>query len=149
MTMQASIHGRLGKDPREIQTSTGTAMAVAPVAVTVPVVKSENLETVWIDVVCFGRVAELLLRHNSGEMLNAMGSIQVNRWQGQDGETRQGWQLIADSIISARSTRPSGGKNQAQLGQQPRQSSQQRTQQAQPDERNPPPGDDFDDDIPF
>ena len=106
--MQASLHGRLGRDPKEIQTSTGTTMAVAPVAVSVPLSKGDDTETQWFDIVCFGRVAELLLRHSSGEMLNAFGNVQINRWTDQNGEVREQLQIIADSIISARSTRPAG-----------------------------------------
>ncbi|EFE9936231.1 single-stranded DNA-binding protein, partial [Escherichia coli] len=29
---------------------------------------------------------------------------------GQNGETRQGWQVIADSVISARAARPGGNR---------------------------------------
>lgn len=35
MSFQAAVHGRLGQEPREITTKTGTTMAVATVAVTV------------------------------------------------------------------------------------------------------------------
>lgn len=34
--------------------------------------------------------------------------MQVSQWTGQNGETRQGWQVIADSVISARAARPAG-----------------------------------------
>ena len=38
------------------------------------------------------------------------GNMQVSQWTGQNGETRQGWQVIADSVISARTVRPGGKK---------------------------------------
>ena len=36
----------------------------------------------------------------------------ASQWTGQNGETRQGWQVIADSVISARTARPGGKKGQ-------------------------------------
>ena len=110
MTMQASVHGRLGRDPKEIQTQSGTAMTTASIAVSIPASKADaEPATLWFNVVAFGKLAELLLRHQSGEMLNVAGTVQANRWTDQQGEVREQLQIIADSIISARSTRPSGG----------------------------------------
>lgn len=39
--------------------------------------------------------------------------MQLNQWTGQDGGMQQGYQVIADSVLSARTVRP-GGK----VGQQ-------------------------------
>ena len=118
MTMQASVHGRLGKDPRSIQTQSGTAMTTAPIAVTIPASKADaEPTTLWFNVVAFGKLAELLLRHQSGETLNVAGTVQVSRWADQNGEAREQLQIIADSIISARTTRPSVGKKKQQSPQ--------------------------------
>jgi len=38
--------------------------------------------------------------------------MQVNQWTGKDGGTQQGYQVVADSVISARTARP-GGKRGA------------------------------------
>ncbi|HAN6557349.1 TPA: single-stranded DNA-binding protein, partial [Escherichia coli] len=45
-------------------------------------------------------------------MASMAGNMQVSQWTGQNGETRQGWQVIADSVISARTARPGGKKGQ-------------------------------------
>lgn len=49
-------------------------------------------------------------------MVSVAGNMQVSQWTGQNGETRQGWQVIADSVISARAVRPGGNRH---TGQQP------------------------------
>ena len=38
--------------------------------------------------------------------------MQLNQWIGQDGGTQQGYQVIADSVLSARTVRPRGKAGQ-------------------------------------
>ncbi|MGT7686064.1 single-stranded DNA-binding protein, partial [Escherichia coli] len=45
-----------------------------------------------------------------GDVASVSGTMQVSQWTGQNGETRQGWQVIADSVISARAARPGGNR---------------------------------------
>ncbi|MDT5422681.1 Single-stranded DNA-binding protein [Escherichia coli] len=66
----------------------------------------------WLSVLAFGRQADALAKHHKGELVSVAGNMQVSRWTGQNGETRQGWQVIADSVISARTARPGGKKGQ-------------------------------------
>ena len=56
--MQAAIHGRLGQDPKEITTKTGTKMAVASIAVTMDT-RNEEQETEWFGLVAFGNSRSL------------------------------------------------------------------------------------------
>ncbi|HBH5166082.1 TPA: single-stranded DNA-binding protein, partial [Escherichia coli] len=63
-------------------------------------------------VLAFGRQADALAKHRKGELVSVVGNMQVSQWTGQNGETRQGWQVIADSVISARTARPGGKKGQ-------------------------------------
>ncbi len=60
----------------------------------------------WLSVPAFGRQADALAKHHKGELVSVAGNMQVSQWTGQNGETRQGWQVIADSVISARTARP-------------------------------------------
>ena len=64
-------------------------------------------------------------------MINVAGRVQLNRWTDRDGVEQERLQILADSLVSARSTRPPGGKRR----QQP------------PDNGQPPPAD-FDDPLP-
>ena len=96
----------------------------------------------------FFRQTDQLAGYEKGNVISVSGTMQVSQWTGQNGETRQGWQVIADSVISARSVRPGGkrgqqGKATEVLERAKRQTGQQGNQ--------PPAGGDdpFSDDIPF
>lgn len=108
MTAAISCYGRLGGDPRSIPTKTGNAMAVATLAVDI----AEDAEgpPQWFGVVAFGQVAETLLRHAKGDLLSISGRLQRRTYTDRNGEEREQLQVIADTIISARSVRPGGGR---------------------------------------
>ncbi|EFG3635639.1 single-stranded DNA-binding protein [Escherichia coli] len=149
MTAQIAAYGRLVDDPQEKQTSKGTAMTLARMAVSVPCHNADDGQTtLWLSVLAFGKQADALARHEKGDLISVAGNMQISQWTGQNGETRQGWQVIADSVISARSARPGGkrgqqGKATEALERAKRQTGQQGNQ--------PPAGGDdpFSDDIPF
>lgn len=107
MTAAISAYGRLGQDPRRIETRTGNAMAVASMAVDIGEGDDGPL---WLGIVCFGAVAETLLGHIKGDLVSACGRLQLHTYTTRDGETRQQWQVVADAIISARTVRPGGGR---------------------------------------
>ncbi|EIH9855441.1 single-stranded DNA-binding protein [Escherichia coli] len=121
MTAQISAYGRLVADPQLKTTSKGTQMAMASMAVPLPCNQADDgTATMWLSVLAFGRQADALAKHHKGELVSVAGNMQVSvagnmqvsRWTGQNGETRQGWQVIADSVISARTARPGGKKGQ-------------------------------------
>ena len=106
--MQAAIHGRLGKDAQAVPTKTGNPMAAASVAVDVSTRDAEA--TVWIRVTAFGKLAEQLQRHVKGETISAAGRLELSKWTDANGTERESWNLTADSLVSARTVRPGGGK---------------------------------------
>ena len=86
---------------------------------------------------------DALAKHRKGDLVSVAGNMQVNQWTGQDGGTQTGYQVIAGSVISARTVRP-GGK----AGQQGQATDAlRRAQQPSRDEydQRPP----FDDEAPF
>ncbi|MGA3767665.1 single-stranded DNA-binding protein, partial [Escherichia coli] len=96
-------------DPQLKTTSKGTQMATASMAVPLPCSQADDgTATMWLSVLAFGRQADALAKHQKGELVSVAGNMQVSQWTGQNGETRQGWQVIADSVISARTARPGG-----------------------------------------
>lgn len=111
--MQIAAYGRLGQDPREITTSTGKAMAVASIAVTLTGRGGEEY-TEWLGVVTFGKVAEALLRHSKGDLISASGRAQRDVYTTSSGERREQLQLVCDAIVSARTVRPSGGRRKSE-----------------------------------
>ncbi|HBC9721332.1 TPA: single-stranded DNA-binding protein [Escherichia coli] len=136
MTAQIAAYGRLVDDPQVKQTSKGTPMTLARMAVSLPCSQVQDGQaTLWLSVLAFGKQADQLAGHEKGNVISVSGVMQVSQWTGQDGGTRQGYQIIADSVISAKTVRP-GGSRRKTTG----------TQGNQP----PAGGDDpYGDDIPF
>ncbi|MWL46560.1 single-stranded DNA-binding protein [Escherichia coli] len=136
MTAQIAAYGRMVDDPQVKQTSKGTPMTLARMAVSLPCSQAQDGQaTLWLSVLAFGKQADQLAGHEKGNVISVSGVMQVSQWTGQNGETRQGYQVIADSVISAKTVRP-GGSRRKTTG----------TQGNQP----PAGGDDpYGDDIPF
>lgn len=109
--MQASAYGRLGKDPKSINTHSGKPMAVATIAVAID---EHDAPPLWLGIVAFGKVAEDLLRHQKGDMLSACGRMQKSSWADSSGEKREQLQIVADSLHSSRLVRPAGGRRKSE-----------------------------------
>ena len=123
MTAQIAAYGRLGQDPRSHETKSGAAMTTTTLAVDIEAREqgADNTDaTIWLQLVAFGRVADDLARHAKGEPVSVSGCLQLNRWKAADGATREGWQVLADSVVSARSARPGGGRRSGGNGGQRR-----------------------------
>lgn len=113
MTAQISAYGRLVADPQTRTTNSGTSMTMARLAVALPCNAAENGEaTFWLGVIAFGKQADALAKHQKGELVSVAGNMQLNQWTGKDGGTQQGYQVLADSVISARTVRPGGKTGQ-------------------------------------
>ncbi|HBW1955624.1 TPA: single-stranded DNA-binding protein [Klebsiella pneumoniae] len=109
MTAQISAYGRLVADPQTRTTNSGGSMAMGRLAVALPCHAAEGGEvTFWLGVVAFGKQADALAGHVKGDLVSVAGAMQVNQWTGKDGGTQQGYQVVADSVISARTVRPGG-----------------------------------------
>ncbi|EOL4492239.1 single-stranded DNA-binding protein, partial [Escherichia coli] len=90
-----------------------TPMTLVRMAVSLPCSQAQDGQaTLWLSVIAFGKQADFLAKHQKGDVASVSGTMQVSQWTGQNGETRQGWQVIADSVISARTARPGGKKGQ-------------------------------------
>ena len=112
MSAHAAIYGRLGRDPETRETANGKAMTVGAVAVDLECRergKDTEMQAKWFDIISFGRVAEDLARHVKGDLVSIADRLQLSAWTTSAGETRRQFQIVADSVISARTVRPSGG----------------------------------------
>lgn len=133
MTAQLYAYGRLGGDPRAIETSTGTRMAVATLAVDVAHSRGgDEQPPLWLGVVAFGHQAEQLLRHAKGDLLSVQGRLQRRVYTDSEGAQREQLQVVANNLISARTVRPGGRREDGRVGAQGR-------SEAEP----------FDDPVPF
>ena len=109
----ASIHGRLGTDPAVSTTKNDKPMTRVSVAVDVTPYNADDPESLWVGLLAFGQVAEDLQRAAKGEMVSAQGRMTRGRYIAKDGSERESWTMIADSVVTARSARPSGKKRSA------------------------------------
>ncbi|HAT2608035.1 TPA: single-stranded DNA-binding protein [Kluyvera intermedia] len=143
MTAQISAYGRLVAEVQNRTTSNNKQMAFTRIAVALPCQKAESGEaTFWLAVTAFGKQAEALAKHQKGDMVSVAGNMQITQWAGSDGGTQTGYQVIADTVLSARTVRPGGKKGQQ--GQAT--AALQRAQQQQP----PAQGyDDYDQSAPY
>lgn len=113
MTAQISAYGRLVADPQTRTTGKGKNMAMARLAVSLPCNAAEDGQaTFWLGVIVFGKQADALAKHRKGDLVSVAGNMQLNQWTAQDGGTQQGYQVIADSVLSARTVRPGGKAGQ-------------------------------------
>jgi single-strand DNA-binding protein len=109
----ASIYGRLGADPVERTTKAGNSMVTVSVAVDVAG-KDAEPATLWVSILAFGNVAEALLRAEQGQMLAAMGKLTRGEYTNKAGEVREQWTMLAESVVTAKSARPSGPRRARQ-----------------------------------
>lgn len=116
MTIVASLHGRIARDPEAKATRAGKAMTICTIAVDVGKDPDAD-ETLWVSVLAFGHAAETLLLAKKGETLTAMGKLTRGKYIAKDGTERESWSLLADAVIVARSSRP--GQRQQGRGQAP------------------------------
>jgi len=114
--MNASIHGRVAFEPRQHTTKNGKPMTTARLAV--DVTGNGEQETLWLDVLAFGSNAETLARVAKGESVSAIGRVTRGQYTASNGETRESWSMLADSVLTLRSARP-GQRRQPSNGQRP------------------------------
>ena len=113
MTAQVAAYGRLARDPRQHETTSGKPMTTGTIAVEVELRErgaETAAETLWLQVCAFGRQADDLARHAKGDPVSVAGRLQMTRYQTREGAARESWQCIADSVVSARTVRPKGGR---------------------------------------
>ncbi|ELQ9307935.1 single-stranded DNA-binding protein [Serratia marcescens] len=114
MTAHIAAHGRLVADVQTKTTSNGHSMALGRMAVPLPCHGAEEGQaTFWLAVTAFGKQADFLAKHSKGDLISVSGTLNISQWTGGEGQTNTGYQVLADSVISARTVR-SGGKRQSQ-----------------------------------
>jgi len=143
MTMIASVYGRLGTDPVARQSKAGKDMATASLVVDLTGYNAEEPASQWFNVLAFGTAAEALLRGGKGEMCGCIGRVTRGTYTTAAGEVREQWSLLADSVVTAKSAKPSGRARPQ--GEAPSRGAARPQDRGAPTERTPPP---FDDAIP-
>ena len=146
---QATILGRLGKDPEVRSTKSGMTVATLSVATDYTSGKGDSRETVteWHNVVCFDKTAEYIGEAlHKGDPVFVQGRIQTRKWQDKNGNDRYTTEIVANDMqmLGGGAGRGMGGEGRGQAARaaggdsgpaEPVRSSTER--------------DEFDDDIPF
>ena len=96
MLNNVTLSGNLGHDPEsrffgEANDKQLTTFSLA--------FRASKQRTGWIRVVCFDRLAEIAEQHlHRGARVVVMGALDLQQWEGADGQQRNGFQLIARSL---------------------------------------------------
>ena len=87
--------GRLTKDAEVSVTQKGTTMAKFRMAVN----DRRNEDTLFLNVLCFGKMAEALKGHlTRGRLVGVQGKIKIDDYQDKDGNTKNSICVMADEI---------------------------------------------------
>lgn len=87
--------GRLTKDAELSTTQKGTPMAKFRMAVN----DRRNEETLFLNVLCFGKMAEALKDHlTRGRLVGVQGKLKIDDYQDKDGNTKNSVCVMADDI---------------------------------------------------
>ena len=92
--------GRLTKDPEIRYTGQGKPVTNFTLAVDRPFANSEgNREADFIDIVCWGKLAETAGNHlKKGRLVAAEGRLQIRSYETQDGSKRRAAEVVADGV---------------------------------------------------
>ena len=94
------LSGRLGNEPEMTYTPSGTAITKFRLAVSRRVKKgSDQQDTGWLDVVCFGNVAESAANYlDKGALVGVEGRVQSRTWEKQDGGKGYAVEIVANAV---------------------------------------------------
>jgi single-strand DNA-binding protein len=96
MLNQCILTGNLGDDPSSHYTPEGLAVTHFNIAFNS---SAKKKAANWIKVSCFGKLAEVCSTYlHKGARIAVIGTLDQNKWQGEDGQNRSTFQLIGNSI---------------------------------------------------
>ena len=87
--------GRLTKDAELTTTQKGTVMAKFSMAVN----DRRNEDTLFLNILCFGKMAEALKDHlTKGRLVGVQGKLKIDDYQDKDGNPKNSICVMADEI---------------------------------------------------
>ena len=89
------ITGNLGNDPESFYNGDGLPIASFSLAFN----SSKKETTNWIKVVCFNRLAEVVIEWLAkGSKITVSGSLDQDKWEEDDGTKKSSFKIIANSL---------------------------------------------------
>lgn len=99
MLNRVILIGRLTRQPELRITPGGTSVTTITLAVDRRPIQGGQKETDFIDVVLFGKLADVTCQYmDKGRLVAVEGRLQSRSWETKDGQKRKSWEVIADSI---------------------------------------------------
>ena len=152
------VIGNLGSDPKVVKSQSGRAVALFTVATTERAYTTSDGQqiperTEWHNIVCFGRIAEVVQKYlHKGSKVYVEGKMRTRQFEGKDGQKHYITEINAEGLEML-DARPSGQQQQQQQAQQQQtavySSSPSYQQQPQPQASSPQPSADTQEDLPF
>ena len=91
--------GHLGNDPELKYTQGGRAVTTFRLAVDRPQRKGQERVTDWLNIVCFGVIAESCAQYlKSGSLVAVEGAIHSRTWKTKEGESRYNVEIYGEVI---------------------------------------------------
>jgi single-strand DNA-binding protein len=116
MLAEATIIGRLGRDPELRTTPNGTSVCNFSVATDYRYKKGETTEskTFWANISAFGKTAELCAEYLSkGSLCCVIGRLETQKWES-DGQKREKTIIVAQTVkfLTSKNTSNEGDSTQ-------------------------------------
>lgn len=112
---QCTFIGRLGKDPDFNVTPSGTPVAKFSLAIDQYKGKGEEKETLWVNVVTWDKLAEIVEKYaEKGRLVLVQGRLDVSVYTDKEGVKRQSIQIIAN-LVQLLDSKPQNGEAKAPL----------------------------------
>lgn len=149
------VIGNLGSDPKVVKSQSGRAVASFTVATTERAYTTSDGQqiperTEWHNIVCFGRIAEVVQKYlHKGSKVYVEGKMRTRQFEGKDGQKHYITEINAEGLEML-DARPSGQQQQQQQAQQQQTAySPSPSYQQQPQASSPQPSADTQEDLPF
>lgn len=99
MLNEVILQGRLTQDPELKTTNSGKSVISFSLAVERDFSTGDEKETDFINIVAWNKTAEFISKFfPKGKMMLLRGSLQVRKYQNQNGENRYSTEVIADKV---------------------------------------------------
>ena len=119
MLNQATIMGRLTKDPELRRTGSGIAVTSFTVAVDRDFENNGERETDFLECVAWRGAGEFVARNfHKGKMIVVSGRIKQRNWKDKDGNKRRSTEILVENVYFAgdKKDAPNGGDTPGYVG---------------------------------
>lgn len=87
--------GNAGRDPELKQTNSGKAVVNFSIGVT----ERKDAETLWVNVVCFDKLADVVSKYvKKGKQVYVSGRLQIRKYVNKEGEEKTATEVVASTV---------------------------------------------------